>query len=166
MDKFYEQLVGTEEGVVYKYLGIMRKITFTSAIITGLVSAATFNLTVLVLAALLFIFSHLLNSAIDKQYIEFEYIFTDGNFQIDAIFNKKKRKTIIDRDIKQFEYFGRVEDFELNGEYTKILCIPKDNKDEKYVFTLGEGKKKAVYISPDKETIRLINMYYLRGRRR
>lgn len=166
MDKFHEQLVGTQEGVVYKALGLMRKITLAAAIITGVVSAFFFNLTMLVMAAILFILSHFVDSAREKQYIEFEYIFTEGNFQIDAIYNKKKRKTIIDKDIKQFEYFGSAKDFELDGGYDKIFCIPKDNKDEKYVFTLVEGKKKAVYISPDNETIRLINTYYFRGRRR
>jgi len=93
----------------------------------------------------------------DNQYKEYEYIFTNGNLQIDVIYNKSKRKTLIDEDVKNFDAFGKKEEIDVSKDFKRICCIPKDYNGDIYIFKL-KGKR-AVYISPNQEMLKLINEY-------
>ncbi|WDC84624.1 hypothetical protein PL321_02655 [Caloramator sp. mosi_1] len=52
----------------------------------------TFNKTILTITVFLILIAYLMTILRNKQYREYEYIFTNGNLQIDVIYNKQKEK--------------------------------------------------------------------------
>lgn len=99
----------------------------------------------------------------DRQYKEFEYTFTNGNLQIDVIYGMKKRKNILDEEVKIFDDFGKESEITIPEGYEKVNCIPWDKEGEAYVIlTASKQKKKAFFILPDEKLLKLINMYHIR----
>ncbi|MCX7903195.1 MAG: hypothetical protein N2486_01670 [Caloramator sp.] len=162
MDKFYEQLITTSKSVGYKFLNFLMYCSFVFAAIYFLFAAFIFSMLYFVAAVILLILGFTFRIFRNRQYKEYEYIFTNGNLQIDIIYNKSKRRTLIDEDIKNFDAFGKVDEIKVSDDYKKIFCIPYDCKSDIYVF-LASGKR-AIYIAPDEEMLRLINMYNIRRR--
>lgn len=162
MDKFYEQFLTTQKSILYKFINILMYVFAIGAAAYLLLSLIALNMYIMVLALLSAALFFVMMYIRDRQYKEYEYIFTNGNFQIDVIFNKKKRKTLIDEDIKNFDEFGKAEDVKLSNSIRKINCMPWNNKKDIYVFVLNGKEKSAVYIAPDEEMLKLINLYYIR----
>lgn len=165
MDKFYEQLLTTQKNIAYFILNILMYVFAVLIFLSLIFSIISFNfgymIFSLVLLAMLFFTRYLR----DNQYKEFEYIFTNGNFQIDVIYNKKRRKTLIDEDIKNFDIFGKENEVNIENISKKIYCVPYDNKGEKYVFVIKNDIRKAVYVAPNDEMLKMINIYYISRRR-
>lgn len=103
MDKFYEQFLATSKNSTYKLLNVL---VYISGILGGVLFVLPIIPFNLVISIFFIIMTFVLLKTRDKQYKEFEYIFTNGNLQIDVIYNQKKRKTLVDFDIKDFEAFG------------------------------------------------------------
>ncbi|MDO6353524.1 DUF6106 family protein [Caloramator sp. CAR-1] len=162
MDKFYEQLITTSKSAVYKFLNLLMYCSFIFAVFYFLLAALLFSMLYFIAAAIVLILGFVFRIFRNRQYKEYEYIFTNGNLQIDTIYNKSKRKTLIDEDVKNFDAFGRADEIKVPDDYKKIFCFPFDCKSEIYVF-LASGKR-AVYIAPDEEMLRLINLYNVRRR--
>lgn len=162
MDKFYEQLITTSKNAAYKFLVFLMYCSFIFAVFYFLLGAFLFSMLYFVAAAILLILGFVFKMLRNKQYKEYEYIFTNGNLQIDIIYNKSKRKTLIDEDVKNFDAFGKADEIKVSDDYKKIFCIPYDCKSEIYVFLISG--KRAAYIAPDDEMLRLINMYNVRRR--
>lgn len=163
MDKFYEQFIFTKKkpaSVIYNILfyvtGFFAFIFLTGAV--GLLSIKLF-----IGAALLGLACYGIFRLKEDGYKEFEYIFTNGNLEIDAIINKKKRKKIFDEDVKNFEDFGHADQINIKNDYKKIVCIPWDDTNEQYVILASGNKGKAAYfIAPDESMQKLIQSYFLR----
>jgi hypothetical protein len=167
MDKFYEQFVFTRKSKAYHVLNaLMYLVCGVAAVYLFFGVFMMFSITYIVfLVAAVALFFVVLNLR-DKQYKEYEYIFTNGNLQIDVIYNKKKRKTIVEEDIKSFDDFGKASEIKVPGNAEKIVCIPWDNNNEAYVFVVGRARPRACYFVPNEHMLQLINMYNIRGVRR
>lgn len=163
MDKFYEQFLTTNKSGTYKLLNILTYATIALAVIYFLASVFTLNVQVFIFAVISIAVAFLMSRLRDKQYREYEYIFTNGNLQIDVIYNQKKRKTLFDCDVKNFLDFGKVAEIKVPQGIKKQELFPWDNKGEKYIILYDENGKKAVIITPDEETLKLIKIYNVRG---
>lgn len=131
-------------------------------VLTAALSLVALNIKTIFLTVIFLVSFFVVRYLRDKQYKEFEYIFTNGNLQIDVIYNMKKRKNLYDLDIKDLDDFGKSKDIKINKEVKKVICIPWNNKEEKYVLiTNGKGKK-AVYIAPSEDMLKLISVYNVR----
>lgn len=166
MDKFYEQHLGTEKNSFYGLFTILMFFFVSLSVISIFLILTTFmfNVRMIVITLLLVLFAYIMMLIRDKQYSEFEYIFTNGNLQIDVIYNKRRRKTLLDIDVKEFEVFGNAMDIKLQKGTKKEIFIPWNCKEDRYVFVYNKGRKKAGYIAPDEEMLKLINLYN-RGKR-
>lgn len=105
MDKFYEQFLTTSQSGTYKLLKNLTYASIALAVIYFIQSVITLNVSVFVFAVISIAVAFLMSRLRDKQYKEYEYIFTNGNLQIDVIYNQ--RKTVFDCDVKNFLDFGK-----------------------------------------------------------
>ncbi len=125
-------------------------------IILGLVlaSLAAFlipvvNMLAPVIAAVLFFAGRYILTFFD---VEYEYIFTNGDLDIDAIYNKKRRKRVFSGSIKSVDSFARVKPNQpkkANGVSVKD-CSSGEVSDKTYSFiTTVKGKKTQIIIEPN-----------------
>lgn len=165
MDKFHEQLIKTKKGGKYKLLSFGVYLCMALVALSVVDALMVLNLTMTIIAVIFLAWFFLLRYFRDRQYKEFEYIFTNGNLQIDVIYKMKKRKTLYDMDVKNFEDFGKYSEIKFGKEYKRISCAPWDDKNEKYVILLNDKERQAILIAPNEEMLRLINLYKVRRSR-
>lgn len=163
MDKFYEQFLTTSQSGTYKLLKNLTYASIALAVIYFIASVITLNVSVFIFAVISIAVAFLMSRLRDKQYKEYEYIFTNGNLQIDVIYNQKKRKTVFDCDVKNFLDFGKEGEVKIPQGIKTVELFPWDNKNEKYVIIYEDKGKMAAYITPDEETLKLIKIYNVRG---
>lgn len=164
MDKFHEQLLTTRKSPLYTLMTALMIFLGFMALTALSFMTGSFNI------AMLIIFLACVGGAVgayflrDRMYKEYEYTFTNGNLQIDVIYNMKKRKVIMDKDVKDFEEFGRLSGKSFPRDVKIMECYPFDKKDSGdiyYVLTSGD-QRVAYLIIPDNEMLNYINTYYKR----
>lgn len=164
MDKFHEQLLTTRKSPLFTLMNVfMIFFGFLSVMALSILTGGfnTVILAVFLICAAVAVGAYFLR---DKMYKEYEYTFTNGNLQIDIIYNMKKRKVIFDKDVKDFEEFGRLNGKGFPRDVKIVECYPSDKKDAGDIYyVLTSGKQRTAYlIIPDKEIIDYINLYYKR----
>jgi len=91
---------------------------------------------------------------ISRRNLEYEYIFTNGELDIDVIYNKSRRKRLFSSSVKQFEIMAHVED----GEHRHALSNATKTRDyssgivgpNTYAFiTSYEGERLKIIIEPN-----------------
>jgi len=91
---------------------------------------------------------------ISRRNIEYEYIFTNGELDIDVIYNKSRRKRLFSSSVKQFEIMAHVED----ADHRHALSNASKTKDystgivspNTYAFiTSYEGERLKIIIEPN-----------------
>lgn len=162
LDKFHEQLLRTKKSPLYRVLTVCMYISIVFIFLSMYSGLLIGKIGMLIIMVLFIGSTFLARFYRDKEYREYEYIFTNGNLQIDVIYNMKKRKTLFDVDVKDFDNFGKSSELKFGNEYKKVICVPWDNKDEKYVCLINQNGKKAVYIAPNEELLKLISVYNVR----
>lgn len=130
MDNFYEQLEVFKEKGTYNVARFMFYL---------FIALAVFNLVTLnILLELILIGLAVLMFFVKKRfYIEYEYVFTNGDIDIDKIIEMKKRKRAYEFNIKDVELLVPVE----SDEYKDHTKSP-DTKVENFVV---KGCEKKVY---------------------
>jgi len=104
---------------------------------------------------------------IQGTYVEYEYIFTNGELDIDKIVARKKRHNLISADIKTFTAFGKYND-ELEETSDMTIVISSDNiaSHEYYAdFEHSEHGKVRLIFSPDTRTLENIKKFLPRSLR-
>lgn len=91
----------------------------------------------LVLIALVWYGSYLL---INMQNIEFEYILTNSELDIDKVLSKKGRKSFVSFDFKNVTVCANVEDNEHNSDYKNITP-------DKVYDAIGDRERGSVYFA-------------------
>lgn len=164
MDKFHEQLLTTKKSSLFSFLTVIMVITGFLAVITLSMLTSGFNISILIAFVILAALTVGVFFLRDRQYKEFEYTFTNGNLQIDEIYNMKKRKIVLDKDVKDFEEFGRASETSLSKDVKEVICYPWDKKDsgDKYYILVSDRERTIYYIIPDEEMLKYINIYYKR----
>lgn len=152
MDKFYEQLLVTKKTPVYRLanasvyvFGVLGLLTFGSSILIGII--------LLALAGTIFFFKRNL-------YIEYEYDFTNGEIDIDKIFEMKKRKRVLTFNIKQVELLANetsfyVKDFS-NKPSNVMTFLPSSYEGKVYVAMITGGNERImVRFAPNEKFLNL-----------
>lgn len=162
MDKFHEQLLKTQKNALYKVLTVYMYVSIFLVTITAMLAVSSVHLGILLITVIFG--ATYLGARItrDRQYKEFEYIFTNGNLQIDVIFNMRKRKTLYDVDIKDLEEFGKSDEIKIGNGVKQVVCFPWNHKGEKYTLILNKDGRQAVFIAPDDEIVKMIKIYNVR----
>jgi hypothetical protein len=131
MDNFYEQLEKTEETTNYKMIKIAMYVFGVIAILclsTVLIIPCIFSVIVAVAAFFMK----------KKAYVEYEYVFTNGIIDIDAIYEQKKRKRLASFDAKDMELLA-----EANSNYVKDFS----NKPDKELSCVQPKTSKIIYVA-------------------
>lgn len=163
MDNFKEQLVSRkpDTSVFIKKAGI-----FVIAVFIAVMLFIFLNVLSLILIALLFWGAYYLIRSFD---VEYEYICTNGDLDIDKIIAKSRRKRLTTVDIKNAVDFGSVNGKIFNKEYSTIDASSGDNDNENtYYLAYRDSKYGMCYvlISPNEDMLEVIKTYLPRTIRR
>ena len=164
MDNFYEQLENTEETTNYK---IMKIAMYVFGVI-ALLSLSTVQIipcifSVIVAAAAFFMKK--------KAYVEYEYVFTNGVIDIDAIYEQRKRKRMVSFDAKDMELLAEAEsnyvkDFS-NKPDKELSCFQAKTSKIVYVAMVTGGTERLQFrFTPDKGFLDLCYKYNPRAVKR
>lgn len=85
--------------------------------------------------------------------IEYEYIFTNGELDIDKIIGQRKRQHLITLNAKQFDAFGKVDaDTSEKPNATLFLCSDNTGKNEYFADLITEeyGETRIIFTPNEK----------------
>jgi hypothetical protein len=149
-------------GSVFKEQIVKRKPTFKDSIIRVLLVVAVtlifFITLVTPLGGFAFIITvaagfgaYLLMSFLN---VEYEYAFTDGELDIDVIYNRSRRKRVFTGMVKEFEIMAHVEDKNRMGDFNNAQETRDYSSgvvtENTYAFlTMNKGKRTKVIIEPN-----------------
>lgn len=96
--------------------------------------------------------------------VEFEYIFTSGDLDIDKIFNKNKRKKFISIDVRKIEIMVPVNSKDHASElsnYEKVIdCSSGTNNNNTYAaMIVRNGKREKLILEPNEKMLKAIKKY-------
>lgn len=96
--------------------------------------------------------------------IEFEYVFTSGDLDIDKIFNKNKRKKFLTIDVRNIEIMAPVDSKDHASElsnYQKVVdCSSGTKKNNTYAaMIVRDGKREKLIIEPNEKMLKAIKKY-------
>lgn len=87
--------------------------------------------------------------------VEYEYITTNDEMDIDKIIGKRKRKRLITAPVGKFERFGRLEDAPpVPNDYTTVLASDGTDTDDYYCdFNHQSFGNVRIIFTPDEQTV-------------
>lgn len=155
MDNFYEQLITTYKTTAYKIVN-------ASFYVFGFLALITLSsLPIFILCAILSVAAFFGKK---KLYIEYEYVFTNGEIDVDKIVEMKKRSRAANFNIKNVELLApensqSVKDFA--NAPTKVLNLyPKTTDRNLYVAMVTGGNERVqIRFVPDEEFVNLCYKY-------
>ena len=162
MDSFKEQLVTRKpDSTVF----IKRAAIFAVSVIIAVMMFFFLNFMSLILIALLFWGAYYLIRSFD---VEYEYICTNGDLDIDKITAKSRRKRLISVELKNAVDFGQVNGQSFIKEYSVINAVSGSEDDESYYISYKDSKYGMCYIliTPNEEMLEIIKNYLPRTIRR
>ena len=94
--------------------------------------------------------------------VEYEYIFTNGELDIDAIYNRSRRKRMFSANVKEFEIMAHVEDPNHSGAFqgtqeTLDFSSGSTGPDSYAFITNKNSKRVKVIIQPNEKMLKAIS---------
>jgi hypothetical protein len=94
--------------------------------------------------------------------VEYEYIFTSGELDIDIIYNKARRKRVFSANMKKVELMAHIDDKSHEGEFnaaqeTRDYSGGTSGKDTYAFLITHDGKKIKVIIDPNEKMLKAFN---------
>ena len=155
-DVFNEQIVKRNN----TFQDTLKRAGIFSVVLVITVLSFTFvtNVAIFIVAALLFGAVYLM-SYLNK---EFEYVFTNGELDIDVIYNRSRRKRLFSVSVKDIEVMAHIEDKSHEHAFTtaqqEFLCHSGENGPNTYAFlAVVKGKKSKVVFEPNEKMLRAIS---------
>ncbi len=165
-DLFKEQLVKSSNDMKKVFVKIFIG-TVISVLILFLVKNLFFS--VGIIAALFFLdykFLGLFADGFLDRYIEYEYIATNGSFEVDKVINKARRKKQMAIEMKDIACFSKADGQRLLGmahtcdSVNDFSNINNKNLSEKYSFIVSEkGKKVQVIFEPNEDILNVFKTF-------
>lgn len=158
MDNFYEQLITSKEDKNYKKAVNLMYVAFGLAfIVTFLLGQIFLGIVFLIIGIILFFLKK-------NFHVEYEYAFTNGEIDIDRIFEMKSRKRAISFNIREIELMAEENSEEIKAftnKPAKILNLcEKDYEGTLYVVMLTRGSEKVqIKFTPDEKFLDLCFKY-------
>ncbi|HIV85206.1 MAG TPA: hypothetical protein H9900_00165 [Candidatus Monoglobus merdigallinarum] len=159
MDIFIEQLVKKKRDTL-DYLKIAGGIVGAILVIyllgplMGIIPAMGFVI-LLVMVGLIYLLYLLITSV----NMEYEYAFTNGSLDVDAIINRRKRKRLTELEAKEIELMAKrsnpsFERYMNSAAYKKIYaCADKNGEDLYFVIYNQGGEGRMLLFSPKEEIV-------------
>ena len=155
MDSFKEQLVTKKpDNTVF----IKRAIIFIVAVLIAVFLLIKLFFISIILIFLLFLGAYFLIRNFD---VEYEYICTNGDLDVDKIIAKSRRKRLISVNLKTVTDFGLTSGKSYEKEYSTINATSGDPDDESYFLLCKDSKYGMCYIliTPDEDMLEVIKSY-------
>jgi len=91
--------------------------------------------------------------------VEYEYVFTNGELDIDIIYDKSRRKRVFSANVKQFEIMAHIENKEHEHTFSSAHEVRDyssgvNGPDTYMFFTVYQGKKVKVIIDPNEKMLK------------
>ncbi len=164
-DLFKEQLVKSSVDTKKMFIKI-----FLGTVVSLLILVFMRNLllSVGIIAVLFFVDYKWVGAFADgfiDRYLEFEYIATNGSFEIDKIINKARRKKQLTIEMKDITCFSKADGQRLIGmahgcEVRDFSNRNNKNLSEKYSFIITEkGKKVQVIFEPNEDMLSVFKTF-------
>lgn len=165
MDNICEQLIAVKKNTKQKiaFVFLIAFIFITGLLIVFLLLPINYILGILLGVGIIYLGIYLsMNS-----FYEYEYIFTNGELDIDKIIAKRKRKRLVTVEVKSLSDFGKYENMKNNNPEATIIhahdgCAENtyyaDFKSQKYGLT-------RLLFSPDERLLNNIKIYIPRNLR-
>jgi len=159
-DVFNEQLVarGGSQKDLLKKIGISVVGALIVCVSMNIPQVATFipMILIAVVAGIVFLFR--------RYNIEYEYVFTNGDLDIDRIINKSRRKSALSVNVRSFVTMVPVtnKDYEREvSNYTKLMDFSSGTvKDNTYAVIFEKDKNRVKMIfEPDEQMFKAIRSY-------
>ena len=131
--------------------------TFTTALVFTVLRGLTLFLTAGVIYGAYYLVSNL--------NIEYEYIVTNGELDVDMIVNRKKRKRLITAHSKTFDIVAPVGSGEHkekeNASYTRIIDASSNDNDNKAYFAVfsKDGQKIKLIFEPTEKMLEIFKTF-------
>lgn len=161
MDNFYEQLVTTSKTIKYKAANIGSILLCILGVVAEIVGQLIPGLIFIALAALLYYNKKIF-------YVEYEYVFTNGEVDMDKILEKKSRSRVISFNIKDCELLASEDsDFirDFQNKPKKVLNLyPETYTGLIYTAMITGGVNRLqLNFAPDNELLQHCFKYNPRG---
>jgi len=159
MDTFIEKIVAKKKD--------FKDVLITIAVILGalILIPVVLNIPIINQFALIIITGiiYLAYRLIRARNIEYEYLVTNGDLDIDIIIDQRKRKRIFSANCKDFDILAKVKSRHFNSSVQniqkRIIAASDINSPDAYFFTMNyQGEKTLVVFEPDE---RMLNNFRL-----
>lgn len=159
MDNYKEQLVkkGKDSSDTLKWLLVTAAGIIAAAILMFLSLQFLNNFIIgLILAAVVLWGTYYILGGF---YIEYEYILTNGEMDIDKIMGQRKRKRLITADVKSSTAFGK-EKTAVKGDMTLVDVSCRESDNNYYIdFRHRELGNTRLIFTPNEEMLEMIEKY-------
>jgi len=159
MDSFIEKIVAKKK--TFKDYLISIGIVLAGTLLTLILGFIQFlqPFWFIITAAIIYFMYQLITSS----NIEYEYIVTNGDLDIDKIINKRRRKRIFSANCKEFEILARLKgglnDRRIQNITNRIMAVSSIDSENVFFAILNyKGEKTAVFFEPDE---RMLNTFKL-----
>lgn len=156
MDVFMEKIVARKKSVKDSALGagIILAGLILMVVISNIPVIAQLGLNLFLFAGLVYLAYRLITS----RNIEFEYIVTNGELDIDKIIAKRKRKRIFSASCKEFEILARVKSNSFSQSVQSIknridASSSLDSPDTYFATLNYKGERTVVIFEPDERML-------------
>ncbi|SHE35780.1 hypothetical protein [Clostridium fallax] len=140
MDQFKEQLVLVSNKTPYNMAKALMMVFFVIAMFFLVLGGAVFSIVFFVVSGAIWYLKRYF-------YVEYEYALTNGEIDIDAIYEMKKRKRQVTFNLKEVALLAPKDSDayrDFSNKPTKIIkSIPTGNTERVYVAILTEGLTRA-----------------------
>ena len=164
MESFIEYMIAQKRtpSVIIKKALIYFAAFFVGLIVSVIMIMIPFNLVSIIPITLFFIFysAYRINTSFN---VEFEYILTNGELDVDKITHKRKRKRIITVHCKSFIEFGKIEPGNEtdNNSYSQIIDASAKSKtfEDYYAVFYKNGQKVKLIFNPTGKMTEMFKFY-------
>ncbi|MCX8129177.1 MAG: DUF6106 family protein [Clostridia bacterium] len=160
MDIFIEKIVARKKDIkdTLFNIGIVLAVLIISFILMMIPFVQNF---------ILFLFAGMVFGAyylITSRNIEYEYIVTNSDIDIDRIIARRKRKRVFSGNCKEFDIVAKVSSDKYSNEVKSIrkrmeLASSIDSPDVYFLTTSYKGEKTVVFFEPDKRMLNAFKAY-------
>lgn len=166
MDSFMEYMIAEKQTAktVLKKIGIYfgaLLLTLVSFFVMLMFPSVLIGFAPMVIV-LIFYIAYRINTSFD---VEYEYILTNGELDVDKITNKRRRKRLLTIHCKSFTVFAKVGDKEFlsveNGEFSKVIDAGAKSSalEDYYAVFYKNGQKIKLIFNPTQKMIESFKIY-------
>lgn len=162
MDVFFEQLVTVKFGTARKVIAIITFLLALAAIVVVTVAAITFDILPIVFLVDCGI-CYIAWWSVCQLRWEYEYVITNGEFDIDKIVNQRKRSRVLSFNCSAIEKIGKYnKDMPTPDGAEKIFCCTASEDCYYIIVRTSDNKKVYLIIEPDERILEGIKKFISR----